>query len=158
MKKKRKCKTLSILFCLCVGILFFAAGNVMQVNAYIRPDEIEEIVEEAKQYENNIVLDALSLKSWEFLPGDTVDTNIKEDAPLGEFDPDVIKLYTNREISVEVEYGLGDMWDRRREVGEDGRQGFMIQYVKIYEEGELIRVCAYAWDSKYWIEDVQYGF
>lgn len=158
MKKKRKIKILSTLFCLCVGILFFAVGNVMQVNAYIRPDEFEEAMELARQYENNIVLDALDLKSWNVWPSGLEDDIVRGyDEALGEYDPDVIKSYTNREISVEVEYGLGDTRDRRREVREDGRQGYMIQYVKIYEEEELIKVTAYAWNRLY-ITDSHSGY
>lgn len=158
MKKKRNLKTLSILFCLCGGILFFSAGNVLRVDAYIRPDEFEEAMERARQYENNIVLNALDLKSWNVWPSGLEDDIVRGyDEALGEYDPDVIRQYTNREISVEVEYGLGDTRDRRREVREDGRQGYMIQYVKIYEEGELIKVAAYAWNRLY-IADSNFGY
>ncbi len=149
MKKKRKFKTLSILFCLCAGILWFAAGNVLRVNAYIQQDDFEEAVEMAKQYENNIVLDALGLKTWCVWPSGLEDDIVKGyDETLGEYDENVIRQYTNREISIEVEYGLGDMWDGRKTRG-DGSQGFMIQYIKIYEEGKLIHVCAYAWNRLY---------
>lgn len=154
MKKKRNHKILSIILCLGAGILLFATGNVMQVNAYlIRPEEFEEAMETAKQYENNIILDALSLKPWDVWPsGFEDDIVMGYDEALGEYDENVIRQYTNREISIEAEYGLGDIRDGRRERGD-----FMIQYIKIYEEGKLIRVCAYAWNRLY-IEDRHQGY
>ncbi|MDE6742738.1 MAG: hypothetical protein K2J95_02535 [Lachnospiraceae bacterium] len=150
MKKNRNFKILSIMLCLGAGILFFAVGNVMQVNAYLtRPDEFEEAMEMAKQYENNIILDVLGLKSWYIWPSGVEDQWLEGyDEALGEYDENVIRQYTNREISVEVAYGLGDTRDGRRERGD-----YMIQYIKVYEEGKLIHVCAYAWCGLY-IQDL----
>ena len=155
---KKIYKIMSMILCLGAGILLFAVGNNMQADAY-RSDYFEEDMERAQQYENNIILDALDLKTWLYKPGDTVDTLIREDEPLGEFDPDVIREYTHREISIEAEYGLGDTRDGRREIsGDDGddRRGYMIQYIKIYEEGELICVCANGWN--FHVADCHFGY
>lgn len=159
MKKKKKFKILSIIVCLGMGIFLFAAGSTMQVKAYLQPDDFEEAVENAKQYENNIILDALSLKTWEVWPsGLEMDIVSGYDEALGEYDPDVIRQYTNRNISVDIMYGVGDTRDGRREINPDGFQsGGMIQYIKIYEDGELICVCAYQWNSVY-IEESQWGY
>lgn len=154
MKKKRNYKILSMMIYLGAGILLFTFGNVMRANAYLtRPDDYDKAVELAKRYENNVILHALGLECWKRWPtGVEVDLIAGYDEPLGEYDENVISQYTNREISVEVEYGLGDMEDGRGERGDA-----MIQYVKIYEEGKLIHVCAYAWNRVY-IEDWLCGY
>lgn len=156
MKKKRRFQIMNIIVCLGLAILLFIAGSVMQVKADSQTDDFEEAVENAKQYENNIILDALGLKSWE----EWVECDVIKgyDQPLGEYDPDVIRQYTNRNITVEILYGIGDTRDGRREINPDGFQsGGMIQYIKIYEDGELICVCAYQWNSVY-IEESQWGY
>lgn len=156
MKKKKTIGISIMSIVLGLGIILFVVKSSMQVKADFQTDDFDKAVENAKQYENNIILDVLGLKSWE----EWVENDVIKgyDQPLGEYDPDVIRQYTDRNISVEILYGIGDTRDGIREIHPSGIQsGGMIQYIKIYEDGELIHVSAYQWNSVY-VEERQWGY
>ena len=63
----------------------------------------------------------------------------ESDEPLGEYSPEKLQEYTDRDLEVKIDYGFGRMWE--------GKHEEFIQAVRIYEKGEDSVIFRYGWLS-----------
>ncbi|MBD5472895.1 MAG: hypothetical protein HDR20_08355 [Lachnospiraceae bacterium] len=98
-------------------------------------EKIRQAMEESnpQQYEMNIILMELDIKDWNW-PWYESGMIGESDEPLGEYSPEKLQEYTDRNLEVKIDYGFGRIWE--------GKHEEFIQSVRIYEKGELIS-CSY---------------
>ena len=127
----------ALLFCL--SFLFVQVIlNVGLERAYAMEkidEKIKQAMEESnpQQYELNVVLMNLDIKDWNW-PHFESDEIWESDEPLGEYSPEKLQKYTDRDLEVKIDYGFGHIKEAKHEE--------FIQSVRIYEQGELIS-CSY---------------
>ncbi len=127
----------ALLFCL--SFLFAQVIlNVGLERAYAMEkidEKIKQAMEESnpQQYEMNVVLMNLDIKDWNW-PHFESDEIWESDEPLGEYSPEKLQKYTDRDLEVKIDYGFGHIKEAKHEE--------FIQSVRIYEQGELIS-CSY---------------
>lgn len=93
-----------------------------------------------EQYEMNIILHDLDIKLWNMKPYAPDEYGYPVDEPLGKYSEEEIKKYTDRNLKVEIDYGVG----RMREI----KENYFIQVVRVYENDEIISISAYAWENE----------
>ena len=93
-----------------------------------------------EQYEMNIILHDLDIKLWNMKPYAPDEYGNPVDEPLGKYSEEEIKKYTDRNLKVEIDYGVG----RMREI----KENYFIQVVRVYENDEIISISAYAWENE----------
>ena len=129
-------KLIKIFLSLLLGlsILNIETGKIYAMESVGK--KIETALEESQpqQYEINMILDDLGIKNWIWPSYASDEEDLPFDEPLGEYSPEVLHEYTDRELEVKIEYGYGRLWEG------DGER--FIQSVRIYENGEVIS-CSY---------------
>lgn len=102
-------------------------------------EKIKQAMEESnpQQYEMNIILLDLDIKYWICPRYESGEIREPVDEPLGEYSPEKLKKYTDRDLEIKINYGFGCMWE--------GKHEDFIQSVRIYENGELLSCCYYVW-------------
>ena len=126
--------------CLLLGISIW---NLETVRIYAMEnvgEKIETALEESQpqQYEMNIILNDLLIKWWKWPSNASDELDGPFDDPLGEYSPEALREYTDRELEVKIEYGYGRLWE--------GDADRFIQSVRIYENGEVISCSFHAWE------------
>ena len=131
--------------CLLLGIYLL---NSESARIYAMEDvgeKIETALEESQpqQYEMNIILNDLLIKWWKWPSNASDELDGPFDEPLGEYSPEALREYTDRELEVKIEYGYGRLWEG------DAEQ--FIQSVRIYENGEVISCSFHVWRYE-WVD------
>ena len=126
--------------CLLLGIYLL---NSESARIYAMEDvgeKIETALKESQpqQYEMNIILNDLRIKWWKWPSNASDEVDGPFDDPLGEYSPEALREYTDRELEVKIEYGYGRLWE--------GNAEQFIQSVRIYENGEVISSSFHAWE------------
>ena len=126
--------------CLLLGIYLL---NSESARIYAMEDvgeKIETALKESQpqQYEMNIILNDLLIKWWKWPSNASDEVDGPFDDPLGEYSPEALREYTDRELEVKIEYGYGRLWE--------GNAEQFIQSVRIYENGEVISSSFHAWE------------
>lgn len=98
-----------------------------------------------EQYEMNMVLWALDIKEWNWPYYESGMIWEPVDEPLGEYSPEKLQEYTDRDLEVKINFGFGHIRERQSQE--------MIQSVQIYEKGKLIICCYFKWGVGGCVED-----
>lgn len=133
MINRKKVLLFCLSFLLAQFILNVGLGKTYAMEAL--DEKIKQAMEESnpQQYEMNVILMNIDIKDWSF-PHFESDEIWESDEPLGEYSPEKLQEYTDRDLEVKIDYGFGRMWE--------GKHEEFIQSVRIYEKGELIS-CSY---------------
>lgn len=127
---------------LCViGLFILNSGKVYAM------ESIEEWILErleftnAEQYEMNIVLESLGIKSW-YVAMEEVEPDDRVDPPLGKYSGEKLKEYTDENFRAEFDYCRGyTKTSYQNEYGPD-----FVQIVKIYKDDEMYLMSYYFWE------------
>lgn len=127
-------------FLFCLGFLFaqlilnVGLGKTYAMEAL--DEKIKQAMEESdpQQYEMNVILMDLGIKDWNWPSYESGEEWDLIDEPLGKYSPEKLQEYTDRDLEVKIDYGLGCVWE--------GEHEEFIQIDRIYEKGELIS-CSY---------------
>ena len=133
MINRKKVLLICLYFLLAQVILNVGLGKTYAMEAL--GEKIKRAMEESnpQQYEMNIILMDLDIKDWNW-PWHESGMIWESDEPLGEYSPEKLQEYTDRDLEVKIDYGFGRMWE--------GKHEEFIQAVRIYEKGELLS-CSY---------------
>ncbi|MBD5472898.1 MAG: hypothetical protein HDR20_08370 [Lachnospiraceae bacterium] len=136
MINRKKALLFCLYFLLAQVILNVGLGKTYAMEAL--DEKISQAMEESnpKQYEMNVILMDLGIKNWR-CPHFESDEIWESDEPLGEYSPEKLQEYTDRDLEVKIDYGFGHIKEAKHEE--------FIQSVRIYEQGELISCSCNIW-------------
>lgn len=108
MMKFRKVLLLSFLLIFSILALNFGRACAMEQ----LDEKIKQAMDESnpKQYEMNIVLEVLDIKNWNRPIFESGEIWEPVDEPLGEYLPEKLQKYTDRDLEVKINYGFGRMY------------------------------------------------
>lgn len=137
MSKRKKALLFCLYFLFAQLILNVGLGRTYAMEAL--DEKIKQAMEESnpQQYEMNIILMNLDIKDWDWPMYESGEVWEPIDEPLGEYSPEKLQKYTDRDLEIKINYGFGCMWE--------GKHEEFIQTVRIYENGELLSCCYYVW-------------
>lgn len=127
-------------FLFCLGFLFAQLILSVGLGKTYAMEALDEKIKQAmeksnpQQYEMNIILMDLGIKDWIWPRFESDEIRDPIDEPLGEYSPEKLQEYTDRDLEVKIDYGFGNIKEAKHEE--------FIQAIRIYEQGELIS-CSY---------------
>ena len=134
MINRKKALLFCLYFLLAQVIFNVGLGKTYAMEAL--DEKIKQAMEESnpKQYEMNVILMNLDIKDWNWPQYESGMIWEPVDEPLGEYSPEKLQEYTDRDLEVRIDYGFGHIKEAKHEE--------FIQSIRIYEKGELIS-CSY---------------